>query len=315
MPNDYDRIFKEEYLPLIAKKFAGLDYANTVELKDKIQITPTMEREADDFRFVLGENGEIIHGFQIELHVADEDLRPRTQLHHAMFYFKHIIPLRQVIIYVGSKKKPTKLTQNELKLMNGNYFSFEVYLLNKVPVDEFLKSNQPAEVLLAVLADFGKEQKEVVVRKILQKLLNLTGNTLEFEKYKRQLHVLSKLRKLQPIIQKELEDMPKQLFSIKDDLYYQKGHSNGIQEGVVLGNEKGIEKGIEIGKEKGIEIGKEKGIEIGKEKGIEIGVEMTRDLDIARMLKKGFAPEVVSDVLEVDFERVLRIQKTILDKI
>ena len=62
--------------------------------------------------------------------------------------------------------------------------------------------------------------------------------------------------------------------------------------------------------QRGIEVGIEKGVE----KGIEQGIEQGRLEDVERMLRKGFKPEVVADVLEVPMEAVLKMQQKIQEE-
>ncbi len=246
MPNDFDRIFKEDCLPFLIQKITGLDYSQTVALKDKIQITTTSEREADDFRIVLLGHDLLDHGLQFEVHVADEDLRARNQLHHAMFIHKYGMNLRQIVVYVGDKIKPAEITKNELPTWGRNFFEFEVYVLRTMPAADFLSSSHPGEVILGILADFGGRQSVEIIREILQNLLNLTGQTLEFEKYKRQLAILSKLRKLQAQTKKEIKAMPTQLFSIEDDIYFQEGEERGMLKGELKGELKGKLEGMSV---------------------------------------------------------------------
>ncbi len=175
MANDFDRIFKEEYMPRFAQKLLGIDYSKTIEVKDKIQITPTLEREADDLRIVLNGHELLDYGLQLEVHVADEDLRARCFLHHGMFFHKYLMQLRQILIYVGEKPNPTEIIKNRLELYGESVVVFEVFIFQKIPVADFLDSDQPGELILAILADFGKRKPVEIIREILKKLLNLTA--------------------------------------------------------------------------------------------------------------------------------------------
>ena len=72
--------------------------------------------------------------------------------------------------------------------------------------------------------------------------------------------------------------------------------------------ERGIEKGIEIGIEKGIEKGREEGIEKGREEGIEKGkIEL-----IESMLRKGYKPELISEMTDLSIEKIRKISEDLM---
>ena len=82
--------------------------------------------------------------------------------------------------------------------------------------------------MLALLCDFGQDRPEQVVRMILQNLLKIVGRVERLKKYQRQLQVLSRLRKLQPIVTKEISLMPIQ-FDVETDELYLEGIEKGIE--------------------------------------------------------------------------------------
>jgi hypothetical protein len=117
--------------------------------------------------------------------------------------------------------------------MMGVEYNFLVIDLKRIPKDVFLQSDTPEAVLLAILADFGADKPEKVIRQILQKVQKLIGRIPRLEKYQRQLQVLSRLRKLEISVKKEIERMPIHYEIETDGLYLE-----------------GVEKGVEIGVEK-----------------------------------------------------------------
>ncbi len=76
---------------------------------------------------------------------------------------------------------------------------------------------------------------------ILQNLMKVVGRLPRLQKYQRQLHVLSRLRKLHPISLKEIQAMPIHYDIEADELYLA-----GIEKGIEKGIKKGIEKGVEL---------------------------------------------------------------------
>jgi hypothetical protein len=97
--------------------------------------------------------------------------------------------------------------------------------LQDYDVEKFLTSNQPEEIILAILANFGTNKPEDVIKRILQKIENIIGRGLNLEKYARQLQILSMLRKLQPITNKIIQDMALTI-DIREDVVYQQGVSD-----------------------------------------------------------------------------------------
>jgi flagellar biosynthesis/type III secretory pathway protein FliH len=106
-----------------------------------------------------------------------------------------------------------------------------------------LQTNTPEGVVLAILADFGNDQPETVIRQILYNLNSLIGKEDRLIKYQKQLRVLSQLRNLSEIIFKEIQAMPFH-YEKETDAYYLAGIEDGIEKGVEKGIEKGVEKGI-----------------------------------------------------------------------
>ncbi|MBB3836805.1 hypothetical protein FHS57_000787 [Runella defluvii] len=78
----------------------------------------------------------------------------------------------------------------------SNYFQFSIINITQFDYLRFLNSTNPEEIILAVLSDFGKEKPENALNQIIQKLAETKTDQTSFQKYLRQLRVLSKLRKL-----------------------------------------------------------------------------------------------------------------------
>ena len=85
-----------------------------------------------------------------------------------------------------------------------------------------LNSDKPEEIIIAILADFGKENSEVVIKSILEKVKNLPIDKSKIRKTVVQLEVLSNLRKLQSQIIKYIVNMPIP-YNLEEDIRYQQG--------------------------------------------------------------------------------------------
>ena len=77
-----------------------------------------------------------------------------------------------------------------------NYFEFKMINITEFDYKRFLVSNNPEEIILAVLSNFGEEKPENALNEIIHRLEETTSEQRTFQKYLRQLRVLSKLRKL-----------------------------------------------------------------------------------------------------------------------
>ncbi len=229
MPNDFDKIFKENFellLPHLLRKVLGLELPRLEDLKDKIQVT--VEREMDNLKRAMHDDPRLDYGLHWEIQSVDEDMRHRNLLYYALFGQKYSLPLKQIVIYVGNEK-PKRVQQNVLEL-EGLRLEYQVVNLREIPKDIFLNSDVPEDVVLAILADFGAEQPEKVIRQILQHLLKLIGRVPRFKKYQRQLHTLSRLRKLEAQTKKEISTMPIH-YDIETDALYLEGIEKGIARG------------------------------------------------------------------------------------
>ena len=243
MPNDFDKIFKENFDPLLLhllRKLLDINIERVEELKDKLQIT--LEREMDNLLKVKHDDPSQDYGLHWEVQSNDEDMRWRNALYYGMFVHKYRMPLKQIVLFIG-EEKPRLILQNVLEL-EGFRLEFKVVVLREVPKEVFLNSQIPEEVVLAILCDFGDDTPEQVIRQILNNLLKLIGRVPRLKKYQQQLAVLSRLRKLDSITKSEIKAMPIH-FEIEKDAFYLEGLEKGLEKGIEKGIEKGLEKGIE----------------------------------------------------------------------
>jgi hypothetical protein len=237
MANNYDRIFKENIesllLPLL-KKLLGLNPQKMSPIDAKMQVT--QEAEMDHIRRVVHDDPEQDYGLQIEFHISDEDLRKRNLLHYALFHQITGLPLRQIMIYGGMLMYPNHIHQNQLSL-SGLELHFEVIVLKQIPKEQFLQSEIPEEVVLAILCDFGEDQPENVVRLILQQLQRILRKSNRIKKFQKQLLILSRLRKMELIVKNQVEAMTIHYDIETDGLFLQ-----GIEKGIELEKQEFIHK-------------------------------------------------------------------------
>ncbi len=228
MPRDFDRLMKENILPLelpLIKKLLNLVPPRLEPIDPKLQAT--LEVEMDSIRRVVHDDPALDYGLQIEFHVKDEDFRARNFLYYALFYKNYGLPLRQIVVYLGNQT-PKYVTRNVLEL-TGERLEFEVIVLKQVPKERFLNSDVPEEVILALLCDFGQDQPVEVVRQIIRHLHKIVRRPQHLKKHQQQLVILSRLRKLYSITKPEIDVMQKFLdYDVESDELYLEGIEKGI---------------------------------------------------------------------------------------
>ncbi len=240
--NIYDRIFKENarelFLPLVEKQL-GIKIITYEALPEKLQ--KTTEREADFLYKVITEKKEtfLLHiEFQNK---NDPKMLSRMAEYHGLFYRKYNLPIRHVVIYLGKRKATMKNTLGESEIFRG----FETISIYDFDPNEFLSSQVPSVIMLALLTNFKEERKEAILRLILKNIKKQVTHESDIKKYIEQLLILARIRNLEKITGKIIDDMPISYDIEKDGFYIQ-----GIQKGIKKGREEGREEGEQIGLER-----------------------------------------------------------------
>ncbi len=227
MPNEYDRIIKENIEAVILRlsdKLFGIRPEAMEEITVDLHLT--LERKPDVTRRITDEQGRksILH---IEFQVSDEtEMVLRMQTYRALLQEIHQLPVRQFVVYLGQKKPTMKTRISDLISGDDNNFEFELIDIQKYDHERLLSSDIPEEILLAVLGDFQNESPEAVVAKVVKRLLEASQDTTKLQRYIRQLVVMSKLRNLQEETLLNIEKMPFD-FDIETDVIYQRGKQEG----------------------------------------------------------------------------------------
>lgn len=275
MPNDYDKIIKENLeavlLPLV-QKLLQIEPKKMEEMPDDLQVT--LERKPDLLKKVTGVAGDVFI-LHIEFQTIDDPLMQYRMLeYHAILMRKYLLPVRQLVLFLG---KGTSHMPDEI-IADGLHFHYTLKNIQDYHFSALLTSEIPEEIILAILGDFGNEEPVRVVRKILERLQKLSANKLKLQRYIRQLAVLSNLRNLRDETINQLKEMSFTYDITKDTLY---------KEGVEKGLEKGVEKGIEKNKQE----------------------------VVLRMLKSGaLSVAQIAEFTDVPEKQVLQLQKKLAKK-
>jgi len=230
--NLYDRIFKENaeslFIPIVEERL-GKKILRYKILPEKLP--KTMEREIDFLYLIETEEGEeLLH---IEFQTQSEgDLVYRVGEYHSIILRKYRLPLRHIVIYLGTSKTTmaTHLPESQ------QYKGFDLINLRELDTKQLLSSQIPEVVLLALLSNYPVSEAESVLRLLTRRLKEVSENRSKLTKYLEQLKILSRLRKLEVLTNKIVNDMPITYDIKTDGLYLQ---------GIEQGREQGIEQGIE----------------------------------------------------------------------
>jgi hypothetical protein len=219
LAHDYDKILKENiasvFLPL-TEKYLGIRIEQSEELKDKLQTT--IEKEPDFIRIVQTGGGERFI-LQLEFQSVDEEgMVYRMQEYYGILRKKYGLPVRQFVIYLGQKPSAMQTALLPEEVFGG----FTLKSLRDYSHQHLLASQVPEEIILAVLSDFGGKKPAEVLREILRRLKDLSGEEITLRKYIRQLSILARLRNLNKETQKQIGDMGI-LYDITEDYLYQEG--------------------------------------------------------------------------------------------
>lgn len=230
---EFDKIIKENLYALLPKILPVLDIEIEQRKDVQVDIQHTKERKPDLLQKVTDTQGNsfILH---VEFQVAEEktDMVYRMADYYIMLKRKFGLPVKQYVIFLG-EDKPQTVTEINDEVMQ---YKFSIVWFKGIDINYFLQSENPDDIIFAVLCDFKEEQPEVIAETIIKRLSEKRNSELGWEKSIQQLRVLSNLRKLQPLINNIMENISK-YFKEENDYFFVKGREEGREEGI----EKGIE--------------------------------------------------------------------------
>ena len=110
-------------------------------------------------------------------------------------------------------------------------------------VDLFLNSDNPHEIVLAVLCKYNRRQAPKIIKQILEKLRAKTKSERDLHEYVTDLEILSSLRNLQSETKKELEKMPV-IYDLRKDIRFKEGKEEGREEQARFAIIRALKKGL-----------------------------------------------------------------------
>ena len=161
----------------------------------------------------------------------------RMAEYHGLFYRKYNLPIRHVVIYLGKRKATMKNTLVEAEIFRG----FETINIYDFDTSEFLSSQIPSVIMLALLTNFKEERKEAILRLILKNIKQHVKHERDIKKYIEQLLILARIRNLEKITGKIIDDMPI-TYDIEKDGFYIQGIQKGREEGRIEEEQRSFER-------------------------------------------------------------------------
>lgn len=217
--NAFDKILRENietiFRPLVEKRL-GVKIVKAIPLKEKMQTT--VELEMDFFYKIETDTAEIFI-LHLEFESGDNPIMIyRVGEYHGMSLKRYQLPIRHIVVYLGSKKPTMRTELNPEEIYSG----FDLIDVQGLNTDELLSSQIPEVILTAVLTDYQPHETETILRKILENLKKVVKNKRVLKVYINQLVMLSRLRKIESLTIKITEDMPIH-YDIETDSLYLKG--------------------------------------------------------------------------------------------
>ena len=224
---DFDNVLKKTFTRVyqsIIHRVLGLDTKNTVKIPTSFSRT---KEKRSDFAIKVSPPNEEPHIVHIEFQSeSDKNMDKRELGYYNEFYWEYNLEIVQYVIYLG----PGKHTMpTEVKHPNLN-FRYTVISMNEIDVDLFLDSDNPHEIILAVLCKYEREEAPGIIKQILEKLREKTPNERELHEYVTDLEILSELRNLHAETKIQLEKMPI-IYDLRKDSRFKEGKVEGKVEG------------------------------------------------------------------------------------
>lgn len=315
MGQDYDKIIKENIesiiLPLAKKVLNMPEPEGLLEIPDDLQYT--IERKPDFLKIVTNTSGDGLFILQLEFQTRDEpDMLSRMLFYAAQLYGKYQLPVQQYVFYIGNR--PARMRRE----LNQEDLSFRFHVRNIIDVSylDFLETDKPEEMVLAILGNLGNDSVMQAISRILNAIKAVVTSQLALGRFFRQVEILSKLRNIQYEVVKQIEAMAI-VYDLETDIRYLQGKQKGAEEatasalirGLQEGLQTGRQEGIRTGRQEGIQEGRQEGIRAGRQEGIQEGRQETKQDAVKGLLRLGVLTiEQIATALDASTDFVLNIQ-------
>ncbi|MBO9573794.1 MAG: Rpn family recombination-promoting nuclease/putative transposase [Chitinophagaceae bacterium] len=171
----------------------------------------------------------------------DHRMADRMASYHYMLRLKHKTEIVSVVIYTGNER----LTMKNFIRDGKNYYEYRLIDIRDMDPELFLRSENAAEVMLAILTGRDEDNKASLIRKILKKLQEMLAESRSLlDEQIGIFKILGSIRgdNIQQQIIKEEHNMPI-LYDINKVFFYKEAMAKGRMEGKEEGREEGKEQG------------------------------------------------------------------------
>ncbi len=220
--NIFDKVVKENldevFIPFVISHL-GIDIATvSIEiLPDKLFTTE--EREMDLLLKLTDNQGRVFL-----LHVEfqskpDYEMIWRMIEYHGMITRIYKLPIIHIVVDLDDSNSSITTNLDERFIFQG----FKIIKIYDIDYSKMIASQIPAEIILAILGNFGNKRPEIIIRAIAQRLKMVSKSDAELKKYVAQLNVLSRLRNLQDLITQTISKNMPITFDIENDSLVKEG--------------------------------------------------------------------------------------------
>ena len=220
---DYDNVFKKTFSRVyssIIHRLLGLDMKNVVKIPTSFSRT---KEKRSDFAIKVSPPREDPHIVHVEFQTDnDKNMDKRELGYYHDYYWEYGLEIVQYLIYLGAgtPTMPTKIKHKNLQ------FEYNLIVVNQIDVELFLDSDNPHEIILAVLCKYKRKDAPKIIRQILEKLREKVPNERNLHEHVTNLEILSGLRNLQPQTKKQVDKMPI-IYDLRKDIRFKEGLEEG----------------------------------------------------------------------------------------
>lgn len=240
----YDKVMREN----LVKPSQGLiRYLLSLENARLLPMPPItrqtiIERETDTIVKIKakGVKSFILH---LEFQSSNDNrMVARMAVYDYMLYMQHRMEIISIVLYTGYEV----MKMNNRVFFNGNNYAYRLIDIREIDPEVFLQSDNPGEIIFALLAKYEYEHQQLVVNKIITKLCALTNSESDLRKYFKELQILSCLRskEIQERVIKKIKHMPI-VVDMRRSILFQQVMAEGKAKGKAIGKAEGFSKGVQ----------------------------------------------------------------------
>ncbi len=314
MSQEYDKIFKENIedmvLPLL-DRVLGLRPDALEEVPDDLQ--RTLERKPDFLKKARdGKQSYLLH---VEFQTRDSEEMPFRMLeYYALLLRQYRLDVHQYVIFL----RPERARMRTRLQQRGIAFEYKLVKLHDFPYQTFVGAQQPEEVILAILADFGQDPPRRVIEQVLSQLKNAPVETLRRQKCVKQLEILSTLRGLQDLVTQIVDTMPIE-YDIEKDVRYRQGFQKRDEMARLQEEEARLREEEARLREEEARLREEEArlreeeARLREEDARQAAQALLqqRQAAIERMLRKGMTPAQIAELLDIGTDTIVEVQRHI----